>query len=101
MAFPSRMLIVVMCAFVLAGCKAKAGGSGDTAVTSTAAAPSPAAAAHQGGADAPPAEKAGGFDGKRAFAQVAKQVGFGSRPSGSAAIGPLQEYIQNEAASYG
>jgi len=41
------------------------------------------------------------FDGKRAFSQVAKQVGFGPRPSGSAAIGQLQEYIQNELTSYG
>ena len=51
--------------------------------------------------DAPPAEKTGGFDGKRAFAHVVKQVGFGPRPSGSAAIGQLQEYIQSELASYG
>ena len=51
--------------------------------------------------DAPPAEKTGGFDGKRAYAQVAKQVGFGPRPSGSPAIAQLQEYIQNELTSYG
>src|SRR6202035_716589 len=51
--------------------------------------------------DAPPADKTGGFDGKRAFAHVAKQVGFGPRPSGSPAIGQLQEYIQNELTSYG
>jgi hypothetical protein len=51
--------------------------------------------------DAPPADKTGGFDGKRAFAHVAKQVAFGPRPSGSAAIGQLQEYIQNELTSYG
>jgi Zn-dependent M28 family amino/carboxypeptidase len=51
--------------------------------------------------DAPPAEKTGGFDGNRAFAHVAKQVGFGPRPSGSAAIGQLQEYIQSELTSYG
>jgi glutaminyl-peptide cyclotransferase len=51
--------------------------------------------------DTPPAEKTGGFDGKRAFAHVAKQVGFGPRPSGSAAIGRLQQYIQSELTSYG
>jgi glutaminyl-peptide cyclotransferase len=51
--------------------------------------------------DAPNADKTGGFDGKRAFAHVVKQVGFGPRPSGSAAIGQLQEYIQNELTSYG
>ena len=51
--------------------------------------------------DPPPADKTGGFDGKRAFAQVAKQVGFGPRPSGSPAIGQLQEYIAGELKSYG
>lgn len=51
--------------------------------------------------DAPPAEKTGGFDGKRAFAHVVKQVGFGPRPSGSPAIGQLQQYIQSELTGYG
>jgi glutaminyl-peptide cyclotransferase len=51
--------------------------------------------------DAPPPDKTGGFDGKRAFAQVAKQVGFGPRPSGSPAIAQLQEYIESELRSYG
>jgi Zn-dependent M28 family amino/carboxypeptidase len=51
--------------------------------------------------DTPAPEKTGGFDGKRAFAQVAKQVSFGPRPSGSAAIGQLQTYIQSELSSYG
>src|SRR5947209_5646154 len=51
--------------------------------------------------DAPPPEKTGGFDGKRAFAHVAKQVGFGPRPSGSEAIAKLQDYIQSELSSYG
>jgi glutaminyl-peptide cyclotransferase len=100
MAFPSRLMTVLVCVVILAGCKAKADGSGDAALTSTAAVASQAAA-KQGGDDAPPAEKTGGFDGKRAFAQVAKQVGFGPRPSGSAAIGQLQEYIQNELTSDG
>jgi glutaminyl-peptide cyclotransferase len=54
-----------------------------------------------GNDDAPPAEKTGGFDGKRAFAHVVKQVAFGPRPSGSAAIGQLQEYIQSELTRYG
>jgi glutaminyl-peptide cyclotransferase len=51
--------------------------------------------------DTPPSDKTDGFDGKRAFAQVAKQVSFGPRPSGSPAIGQLQNYIQSELASYG
>jgi Zn-dependent M28 family amino/carboxypeptidase len=51
--------------------------------------------------DAPPPEKTGGFDGKRAFAHVAKQVSFGPRPSGSQALMHLQDYLQSELKSYG
>ena len=101
MTFPSRLLVVLVCTAVVAGCKAKADGSGDAAVPSTAAVASQSNGAKQSVGDAPLAEKTGGFDGKRAFAQVAKQVGFGPRPSGSAAIGQLQEYIQSELTSYG
>jgi glutaminyl-peptide cyclotransferase len=51
--------------------------------------------------DAPPPEKTGGFDGKRAFAHVAKQVSLGPRPSGSAAIAQEQNYLLAELSSYG
>src|SRR6266849_2158593 len=51
--------------------------------------------------EAPPPEKTGGFDGKRAFADVAKQVNLGPRPSGSPAIVHLQDYLQSELKSYG
>src|SRR5437016_5907436 len=51
--------------------------------------------------EAPPPEKTGGFDGKRAFGQVAKQVSFGPRPSGSQAIVQLQDYLQTELKAYG
>jgi glutaminyl-peptide cyclotransferase len=95
MFFHAKVLMLALCATV-AGCKAKVDDSG-AASASTAA----AATARQAGDDALPAEKTGGFDGKRAFAHVVKQVGFGPRPSGSAAIGQLQEYIESELASYG
>src|SRR5258707_14624162 len=95
MFFHAKVLMLALCATV-AGCKAKVDDSG-AASASTAA----AATARQAGDDALPAEKTGGFDGKRAFVHVVKQVGFGPRPSGSAAIGQLQEYIQSELASYG
>jgi hypothetical protein len=94
MFFHVKVLTLALCATV-AGCKAKVDDS--AAPVSTAA----ATASQQAGDDALPAEKTGGFDGKRAFAHVVKQVGFGPRPSGSAAIGQLQEYIQSELASYG
>jgi glutaminyl-peptide cyclotransferase len=51
--------------------------------------------------DALPPEKTGGFDGKRAFAHVAKQVGFGPHQSGSPAILQVQNYIESELKSYG
>jgi glutaminyl-peptide cyclotransferase len=43
--------------------------------------------------DTPPPDRVDGFDGKRAFEHVAKQVDFGARPSGSAAIAQTQDYI--------
>src|ERR1700740_2339210 len=95
MSFHAKLLMAALCAGMVAGCKAKADGRGAPPESA------PAAAAQQTGDEAPPAEKMSGFDGKRAFAHVARQVGFGPRPSGSAAIGQLQEYIQAELTSYG
>src|SRR6266481_3531452 len=84
---------------VLTGCKASGHDSPSATqppLTSTAASAPPQVAA-----DAPPPEKTGGFDGKRAFAHVAKQVSFGPRPSGSQSIIQLQDYLQSELKSYG
>lgn len=50
---------------------------------------------------APPPETTDGFDGNRAYEQVAKQVSFGPRPPGSPAIQKLQEYLVSELKSYG
>ncbi len=96
MDFHTRLVMLALGAAVVAGCRAKADGDGAAPVSAA-----PATSPLQAGDEAPPAEKTGGFDGKRAFAHVAKQVGFGPRASGSAAIGQLQEYIQSELTSYG
>src|SRR5467141_4610849 len=84
----------------LTGCKATGNDSNGAA-----AQPLPISAAAsappQTADEAPPPEKTGGFDGKRAFAQVVKQVGFGPRPSGSQALVHLQDYLQTELKSYG
>src|SRR5216683_6593873 len=102
MGFHAKLVTLGLCAAVVAGCGAKAGGDGAAPVnTAPAAAPSSQTGALRAGDAARPAEQTGGFDGKRSFAHVAKQVGFGPRPSGSAAIGKLQEYIQSELTSYG
>jgi glutaminyl-peptide cyclotransferase len=82
----------------LAGCKA----SGKAAPASQPPFMSAVASAPpQTADDAPPPDKTGGFDGKRAFAHVAKQVSFGPRPSGSPAIAQVQEYLVSELKSYG
>jgi Zn-dependent M28 family amino/carboxypeptidase len=61
----------------------------------------PPQAAVQANDEAPAPDKTGGFDGKRAYAHVAKQVSFGPRPAGSPAIAKTQEYILAELKSYG
>jgi glutaminyl-peptide cyclotransferase len=50
---------------------------------------------------APPPNKTGEFDGKRAYDQVAKQVSYGPRPAGSPALAKLYEYLESELKSYG
>jgi len=84
---------------VLTGCKAN--GSDSPSATQPPFISTAASAPPQVADEAPPREKSGGFDGKRAFAHVAKQVSFGPRPSGSQAILQLQDYLQSELKSYG
>lgn len=96
----ARLVTLALGVAAVAGCGTKADGDGAVPVGMTAST-SQQVGAQQAGDEAPPAEKTGGFDGKRAFAHVARQVGFGPRPSGSAAIGKLQEHIQSELTSYG
>src|SRR5712664_3871864 len=84
----------------LAGCKA----SGNEAPGASSQPPfmnAAASAPPQTSDDAPPPEKSGGFDGKRAFAHVAKKVSFGPHPSGSPAIAQVQDYLLSELKSYG
>jgi glutaminyl-peptide cyclotransferase len=83
----------------LTGCKANGHESPGTASQPPLA--NVATAPPQTTDDAPPSEKTGGFDGKRAFAHVAKQVSFGPHPSGSPAIAQVQEYLLSELKSYG
>jgi len=101
MPFHAKLLSAVVCAFIVAGCGAKANEEAAAAASTAGSTSQPGTTTQQPGDDAPPAESTGGFDGKRAFAHVAKQVGFGPRPSGSAAIGRLQEFIQSELTGYG
>jgi glutaminyl-peptide cyclotransferase len=52
-------------------------------------------------ANAPPASQTGGFDGAKAYAQVAKLVSFGPRPPGSDAIHRTQDYIRAQLQGFG
>ena len=60
-----------------------------------------ATAPPQASDDAPSPDKPGGFDGKRAYALVARQVQLGPRPSGTPALVRLQDLLQSELKSYG
>ena len=51
--------------------------------------------------EAPAPDKTGGFDGKRAYEQVVKQLSYGPRPAGSPALAKLQDYLESELKSYG
>jgi glutaminyl-peptide cyclotransferase len=104
---PLRLLWAVtsICASVgltasMFGCKAQEGSRAATAdapfMSKTVAAPPQALVT-----DALPADKTGGFDGRRAYEHVAKQVALGPRPSGSPAIVRLQNYLDGELKSYG
>jgi glutaminyl-peptide cyclotransferase len=50
---------------------------------------------------APAAAQTGGFDGAKAYDQVAKLVAFGPHPSGSDAIHGVQRYIRSQLESFG
>jgi glutaminyl-peptide cyclotransferase len=99
-----RVMVLAGAAVVALGCKSGPSASTNSATTnpeqppfmSAVAGPAPKAAD-----EAPPADKTGGFDGKRAYEQVAKQVSFGPRPAGSSALAKLQDYLEAELKSYG
>jgi glutaminyl-peptide cyclotransferase len=77
---------------------ASAAGSASGAPTATGA---PSANAPATADDALPARQSGGFDGARAFQDVAKLVSFGPHPSGSDGIHQAQQYIEAELKSSG
>lgn len=88
----------VCCVLVVPGCKSDKPAPAQPPFMSAVAGSAPAIAPED---EAPSADKTGGFDGKRAYDQVAKQVSFGPRPPGTPAIAKLQEYLETELKSYG
>lgn len=99
----SRLVLglVISCGLLALGCK-----PGDSSSSAQPQPPFMSAVAGNPPAippedQAPPPEAMGGFDGKRAYDQVAKQVSFGPRSPGSPAIAKLQDYMETELKSYG
>lgn len=93
-------LVVTGMVLTLAGCRAKMAQAEEDRTPpfmSAVAGPPP----QEADPDTPAPEKTGGFDGKRAFEHVAKQVGFGPRSSGSQAIAQTQEYILSQLSADG
>jgi len=100
----NRVWVLMLVAVAGLGCKP--GGSAATPAATAAGAEKPFMSAVAGnppgaGDDVPAPEKTDGFDGKRAYEQVKKQVSYGPRPAGSAALGQLQDYLEAELKSYG
>jgi glutaminyl-peptide cyclotransferase len=97
----SRLLVglAMCCALFAPGCK-----SGNSAQPAPSQPPFMSAVAGNPPAPGDAAlnpETTGGFDGKRAYEQVAKQVSFGPRPAGSEPLARLQDYLVTELKSYG
>lgn len=96
------LLILSFLVFFLLSCTGTTGEKGAAAAPPSASAATPAVVAAYSPDDAPlPADKTGGFDAARAFANVEKQVGFGPRPPGSEAIRRTQAWLRSELDSYG
>lgn len=95
-------ITLAFCAALVTGCKS--GGSVPAEPKQAAQPPFMSAVAGNAPAsadEAPLPAKTDGFDGKRAYEQVVKQVSFGPRPAGSPALAKLQEYLEAELKSYG
>jgi len=93
------LLCVILTVVALASCKSN--NSDSPAANAPVVSAAAKATAQMPDDDTPAPEKTGGFDGKRAFADVAKQVDIGPRPSGSQAIAQAQDYILAELSSAG
>jgi glutaminyl-peptide cyclotransferase len=100
---PRLSIITTGIVAVLAcGCSHPAGDSASVSASSTGAQQaSPPHIAIPASDVAPVASQTGGFDGAKAYDQVAKLVSFGPHPSGSDSIRRVQAYIHSELASYG
>jgi hypothetical protein len=91
--WPAFAAVILFAACNSGGAKAPASSPVVTAAAKT--------AAQMPDENTPAPEATGGFDGKRAFADVVKQVDFGPHPSGSQSIAQVQAYILSQLSSAG
>ncbi len=99
-----RSCWIVSVAFAAVSAGACGHDSAPSAAAVNASSPSPAAPAQvvvPAAEMAPPASQTGGFDGAKAYDQVAKFVSFGPHPPASDAIRNVQSYIRAQLQSYG
>ncbi len=100
----ARVMVLAMVGAMALGCNSGSKASSSNVSPNPAQPPfmSAVAGAPPNPADqAPSADKTGGFDGERAYEQVAKQLSYGPRPAGSPALAKLQDYLESELRSYG
>jgi glutaminyl-peptide cyclotransferase len=100
----SILLAGSIAAFVVCSCHSSSSNSSGSANAADAGAAQVGESPAQisaGAAKAPPAPQTGGFDGAKAYEQVAKLVSFGPRPPASEAIHRTQEYIHSQLAGFG
>ncbi len=107
----SLLFCMLFACLVACGCRASpqrnpaeaaSQSSSGASTGASATAVSPAQIAAEQGADAaPPPESTGGFDGRRAYAHVARLVAIGSRAPGTEGIRKAREYIRSQLQSFG
>jgi len=97
----SALVLTTAIAALVCGCHGAASSSSAASGTGTIGAQESAAQIAAEAAKAPPAAQTGGFDGGRAYEQVAKLVSFGPRPPGSDAIHRTQDYIHSQLTGFG
>ena len=107
----SLLFCILFACLVACGCRASpqrnpaeaaSQSSSGASTGASATAVSPAQIAAEQGADAaPPPESTGGFDGRRAYAHVARLVAIGSRAPGTEGIRKAREYIRSQLQSFG
>ena len=94
---------VLIAAIGVAACSHEGSRSEASASAATTSQPpaSQNSAAAKPAESAPSASQTGGFDGAKAYDQVAKIVSFGPRPPGSEGIHHVQDYIRGQLQSFG